>query len=364
MENPLEIKRIDTKKHKIWQRSLMKMDIIPGHPCISIFCGSAGSGKSNLGANMLQNPHMFGMSLEGVMPQKNPITGMEKPMKEEPYFDIVFLLIGSADDMWDHCVDIGLIKKENVFECPTEDDIQKIINTQNALIEHHKGDITKAPKLLIIMDDLANDAKLLRSKALKTFFIKARHLNASTWFMTQYLNLVPKACRLQASYFFMFKFAKSEGELLYEQYCPPDIDKKPFIEMCDSVTKDDRDENGKIIKTNNFLLICKRAPEGKKFRKNFDKYIMPKDYDGKYDDEVDYKAIVKENNDLRKKLHEEQLEQHYVKEKPIIKKYEYVHRAHQGTPIIFAKANPKPAGLQTPINLKKRMPRKKRIVTV
>jgi hypothetical protein len=362
--NPLEIKKIETKKHRIWQRSFMKADIIPQHPCISVFIGSAGAGKSNLCVNMLQNPYMFGPSTEGVLPKKNKITGMEMPIKEEPYFDIVFLLIGSDDDLWDHSIDIGLIKKENVIESPTEDDIMRIIKIQQALFEKHEGDITKTPKILIICDDLANDGKLLRSKAFLHLFVKNRHLNASVWFLSQYLNLIPKACRLQAPYFFVFKFNRAEAELLAEQYCPPDIDKKSFIEMCYNVTKDIVDDEGKIIKSNNFLLICKKAPEGKRFRQNFDKYIMPEDYESEHSYEIDFEELVKDNNALRLKLHQEDEEEKHVREVKQKPKYEYLNKIRHGEPIKFIRQESKPANaVIIPLPPVKRG-RKKKIINV
>ncbi len=358
--NPLEIKKIVTKKHRIWVRSLMKANIIPTHPSISIFCGAAGGGKSTLCVNMLQNPNMYGYSFEGVLPEINKITGAQKPIKEEPYYDIVFLLIGSADDMWDHCIDEGLIEKENVIFDPVEDDVQKIINTQNAMLDYHKGDITKVPKILIICDDLANNAKLLRSNAIKTLFVKSRHLNASIWFLTQYLNLVPKACRLQNSSFFMFKFAKSEGELLVEQFCPPNVDKRAFLEMCVNATKYSRDENGKRLEGNNFLLIMKKAAEGKQFRQNFNRYIYPEGFEPEFKDEVDFKELIKENNDERKKLHEEAEEQKYVKQTKAEKKYEYVNKFTKGAPISFIRMDNNQLNPESLIKLKVRKPRVKK----
>jgi hypothetical protein len=135
------------------------------------------------------------------------------------------------------------------------------------------GDITKVPKILCIFDDVVNDAKLIKSKPFLELFVKGRHLNSSTWFLSQYLNLIPKACRLQANYLFIFKCNRAELEILYQQFCPPDMNKKSFYDMVQDVTSDTDEQK------NNFLLIVKRAPIEQRFRQNLDTFVVLNNYD-------------------------------------------------------------------------------------
>ena len=170
----LKIEKIDTKKHKIRQRELMNAGVIPHFPSISIFCGSQGGGKSTLIGNLLKNPLMYGPSHEL----------MEKELQKKPdapargYFDGVMLLIGSDDDMYDHLIEEDIIKSNHVCHMPSEQDIQLIIDSQKKAIERAK-DISKAPKLLVIFDDVVNDGKLLRSKPFLELFVKGRHINSA-----------------------------------------------------------------------------------------------------------------------------------------------------------------------------------------
>lgn len=261
----LKIEKIDTNKHKIRQRELMNAGVIPHFPSISIFCGSQGGGKSTLVANLLTNPIMYGPSHEL----------MEKELKRRPdtpkrgYFDAIFLLIGSDDDMYDHLIENDIIKANHVCHMPTPADIQLIIDGQKKAIEN-AGNISRAPKILVIFDDVVNDGSLLRSKPFLEIFVKGRHINSSCFFLSQYLNLVPKSCRMQANYTFMFKCNRAEIEILANQYTPPNMTKKEFAKMvCETVA--DTDDN-----KNNFLLICKRAPEDQRFRKNLDKFVTLK----------------------------------------------------------------------------------------
>jgi len=262
----LKIEKIDTSKHNIPQRNLMKMGVVPHHPSISLMSGSQGGGKSTLCANMLTNPLMYGLSLEG----------MEKELKKnsdtlpKPYYDAIFLMIGSDDDMYDHLIDLGIIKQNHVCHMPTPEDVQKVIDGQKSAIARAKGDMKKVPKILFIFDDVVNDGKLMRSKPFLECFVKGRHINSSTWMLTQYLNLCPKALRLQANYLFVFKSNRAELQVLSDQFCPPSMTKKEFSKMAQETTQDS--EHNK----NNFLVICKRASEDKRFRKNLDKFVTLK----------------------------------------------------------------------------------------
>jgi hypothetical protein len=209
---------------------------------------------------------MYGLSLEGMEKEleKNP-DAMPKP-----YFDAIFLMIGSDDDMYDHLIDQGIIKQNHVCHMPSPEDVQRVIDCQKAAINKAKGDMKKVPKILFIFDDVVNDGKLMRSKPFLECFVKGRHINSSTWMLTQYLNLCPKALRLQANYLFVFKSNRAELQVLSDQFCPPSMTKKEFSKMVQETTQDDEENK------NNFLVICKRAPEDKRFRKNLDKFVTLK----------------------------------------------------------------------------------------
>lgn len=280
----LKIKKIPTKKHKIKQRPLMEAKVIPHFPSISIFSGAAGSGKTNLVANLLSNPMMYGKQ-DG-----------------KPYFDAIFLFIGSLDDLYDQLIEDGIIKQNHVCEQPTPEDIGKVIDNQNALLEKANGDITKIPKILFIFDDLVNDGRIMRSKELLTCMVKGRHINSSSFFLTQYINLVPRAIRIQANYTFIYKMNRQEVQVITDQFCPPTCTKNEFASLLNDATKDDEESK------HNFLVIDKSAKEDVKFRRNLDKFITLKrlNYVPKLnrpsvkeieDRDFDNEMIIKELND-------------------------------------------------------------------
>jgi len=271
-ENILEIKKIFTNKHNVYQRPLMEQKVIPHHPSISVFCGSQGSGKSTLVNNLLANPMMY-----------------------KGFFDAIFLLIGSDDDMYDKLIEEKVILPIHVVKSPTPDNIQQIIDTQKFAIKNSK-DISQAPKILVIMDDLANNKPLLRSKPFLELFVAGRHLNSSTWFLSQYLNLVPKNCRLQANYLFVFKSNRAEMKVLCEQFCPPDMQNDDFCKMILDVTKDSKNPDGS--KKINFLMISRGVDENKKFKKNLDEYIILNDQE---DPDINVNPTINEEKEEKVK---------------------------------------------------------------
>ena len=263
----LSIEKIDTSKHAIKQRKLMELGVIPNHPGITVFSAGQGGGKSTLVANLLKKENMYGESYEGMEDLIEKQKGKKRQPKKEGYFDAIFCFLGSDDDMYDHLIDSGIIKQNHVCHMPTADDIQKVIDGQRMMIDKAGGDMTQVPKILCLFDDVVNDSRLMRSKPFLELFVKGRHINSSTWFLTQYFNLVPKACRLQANWTFVGRCNRAETQVLCDQYCPESMTKKEFATMIHEATVDD--EKSK----NNFFIIVKRAPEDQRFRKNLDQFI-------------------------------------------------------------------------------------------
>jgi hypothetical protein len=296
----LQIVPVPSKKAQIQQRLLMKEGVIPNHASICIFSGPAGGGKTTLVANLLMYPQFYGMSYEGVkVPKAEDIKKgrVSKKILPRKYFDIIILLIGSADDMYDDLLEDGTIDKRIMN--PTIEDIQSIIDTQEELLDDNNRNILKVPKLLIICDDLMSNSRLVKSEPFKALSIKNRHLNSSVWFLTQYINLTPKSIREQASHIFIFQCTAQCVQVLMEQFRENKTSKKEFEDMIDHATE--IQDDGK----RNFLYINKRSKH--KFRKNLDKHLffswqkVPETVDlDKSDVKQHYKQAAKEDVEEKK----------------------------------------------------------------
>ena len=236
MNFDLSIKPLKTAKSLIPQRTLMETDVIPRHPSSVLFNGSSGSGKSTLLLNLLTRPEFY-----------------------RGYFNKIYLFspTGGSDDLFKHLK----LKKDHIFSDMNPKDLRKIIDEQRAVIE--KTSIDKAPRVLLIFEDVQGSKKFMNSKAFTEAFIANRHFGASTWLCGQSFTQTPRKCRLQANNIFYFRGSGSEADLITQEFCPPGSNKKEFAKLLDNVTR----------KRYTFMHINKRAPHEVRYRSNLDKII-------------------------------------------------------------------------------------------
>jgi len=236
MENlDLDIKYIKTDKSEIPQLPLMLEGVIPRHPSSCLFSGGTGSGKTNLIVNLLTRPEFY-----------------------KDYFDVIFYFCGSSDCLFET---IG-IPEQNIFYDNFEENINFILETQNEIIKENQ--IQKSPKILIVLDDLISNKKLLNTKAVKTLFIKNRHYNISTWITTQSFCEVPRVNRLQCQNIFFFKGTLSEQKRISEEFCAGG---KSINEMYDIINK-------ATCEDYSFLFINTFNKPNERYRKNFKEILF------------------------------------------------------------------------------------------
>ncbi len=264
-DESLEIIKMETSKDGIIQRPWMKYGIIPKHPCNALFSGCAGSGKTTLIVNLLKRGIFYGPSYYG-MQIRNEEGELLKGLEPKKYHDIVILCIGSEDDMYEDLIKSKII--DIVHRNTTPATLLKIINAQEKLFYRAQKDITKVPKILVILDDMASKDKLLNSEPSRQLSIKNRHLNMSVWYVTQYINMIPKRTREQCVDVFLFRPSKQCYDVICEQFQDPDTPKKEFMAMIKHCTDATNDQH-------NFMAINKSVSPEKRFRKNLDIYVVP-----------------------------------------------------------------------------------------
>jgi hypothetical protein len=237
--NPLDIVKFESNKHKIKERQAMVDNIIPRLGSSTIINGKSGSGKTNLLLNLCLKKEFYGKL---------------KPNDKHGYFELVFLFspTAEADDLAEH---LGLERKR-IVTSDFENKLEHIFTAQERIIKS-KG-LDKSPKILLLYDDLQADQKFLKSKIFMRSFIANRHSNITTIFLSQSFTKTPRVCRLQASNIMIFPASESEIALLVDEYCPPHTTQKEFYELVKHATKD----------RFNFLHICMRVEPENRFRKN------------------------------------------------------------------------------------------------
>lgn len=237
--DPLEIVKFESNKHKIKERQSMMDNIIPRLGSSTIINGKSGSGKTNLLLNLCLKKEFY---------------GKQKESDKHGYFELTFLFSPTAesDDLSEH---LGLDKKRIVTD-DFENKLEHIFEVQERIIKS-KG-LDKSPKILLIFDDLQANAKFMRSKIFIRSFIANRHANITTIFLSQSFTRTPRVCRLQCSNIMIFPASQSEIDLLVEEFTPPNTTKKEFFDLVKHATHD----------RFNFLHICCRVRPEERFRKN------------------------------------------------------------------------------------------------
>ena len=241
----LNIVMFETNKSKIKLRPLQEQKIIPAHPFRLLLVGRSGSGKSMNLVNLMTRPHMYGRT--------NPNN------KKSGYFDIIFLFSPTAeggDDLADHLElnENRIITQEKQFY-PV---LEHILKTQKALIE--KNGLLKSPKICLIFDDCQSAEKFLKSENFVRIFIAGRHYNISVICCGQSWTKFARVTRLNASNVMLYPSSGSEVELLVDEYCPPNKDKKQFRQLVQHATSEPYQ----------FLHINNQVPIAEKYRKNLD----------------------------------------------------------------------------------------------
>jgi len=219
-------------------------DLIPDHmpqlPMRGLFIASSGSGKTECIANML----------------KNEAFGYKTAFKSN-----IFLFSSTAslsDPAWD-----GVnIREENTFSTYRPDIIKEIVDDNETIIKKNGGDKTKAPQVLILIDDLVCDLPSSKSSELVNLYLSSRHRCISVIVLSQvFRSCIPKGIRLNCSFFCIWSVNDMEANSIAEEQ--GGIKKNDFLDILEEATKERYD----------FLYINSPKPVNERFYRNFEELL-------------------------------------------------------------------------------------------
>jgi hypothetical protein len=175
--NPLKIVAVDASQKSDEKNNYY--GIIPGLMQRALFVGTTLAGKTNLMTNLLTREELL-----------------------KKYFHSIFIFSPNIHNDPKY----NLIKRHNdevyLFDEWDSETIYQIFE----MLQHYKKEFTPSPtvRTLFIVDDFADDKTVMKSKILKTLFIRMRHLNVSTWVCTQSYKAVPDMIRTNAEFLIVF----------------------------------------------------------------------------------------------------------------------------------------------------------------
>lgn len=237
--NPLTVIPLKVNKDIFPKNNLQKQNLVPAHCSSMVFVGATGSGKSHLCGNLLLNKQMLG-----------------------DFFDIIYLFSPSPDET---LIDNLNLSKKHIIQLSDKETIIKlteIIEKQKVAVDN-KG-LEKAPKMLLIFEDLSSRKKLMDSQPFIDAFIYSRHISISTMSLIHKYKALNRICRLNCHHLFVFPVQQDEINQLVDDHSPPKLSKKEFVNLINyAFTKTEKHDHP-------FLYINKKADFKTRYRKCLD----------------------------------------------------------------------------------------------
>jgi hypothetical protein len=233
--------KLDSKSTHIPQNNLMEADIIPKHPFSGLFIGQSGAGKTNTMIYIFNNFY------------KN-------------YFDEIYVFgqTTKSDAMYKHFNDL---KEDNIKTSNLESELDTLLDKMKS--EAEKDGPENIDRRLVVIEDATSEAKLTNSKSFIKFYVQARHLNCSIVCNIHKIRSINRAARINAVALFLFKPSSSDFQIFVDEYRPPKITKKQFIEMLNYIFSPSDD----MVKP--FLYYNRNLPIDIAFRKGFHELVKP-----------------------------------------------------------------------------------------
>jgi hypothetical protein len=238
VEDILKVCAFETTKSKVKTRNYHNEHVVGKHPVRAILSGASGSGKTNLLIKLLTEKKFY-----------------------HNYFHCIFIIsptAGKLDDSYQALMKSKTKSKLHIINDLNPDHIEEIMahNKKNIL----ENEVHKAPRILLVYDDIISHKKFMNSKSFLHSFVASRHYNASVFICTQKFNAIPRTCRLQANAIFYFRGTNGELNCLAEEFAPAGHSKKEMISIIDYATTDPY----------SFFFVNCQADHKQRYRKNLD----------------------------------------------------------------------------------------------
>ena len=246
LKEDMKVQPIKTLRDEIEKTEGQKnYDMVP--PGLTLFCGSTGSGKTVCICNILSKKTM----LKG-------------------YFDRIIVISLSPCPMIEDALQL---EKKDIIQDDNPENVKKIVNKQKRLVEEKP--FNEVPHILLILDDIIQSRKFLRSNVIAELAFAATHSKISIFLATQSYMAVPREIRVNAHAVILFSGVKlSEIDRFESEYGSQYLNKKDFRKLVQHAIKDNYD-----------FLVCNNTNPNRaeKYSKGFyQKIVIDKNQINKY----------------------------------------------------------------------------------
>lgn len=217
--------------------------LIPKHPFRCLISGPSNSGKTVLFVSLLTNP-VFGY---------------------KDFFHKVILIGPNVHSEQYEPIEDALGDKLMKMD---EFDNKYLLELLDYLKEQKEELGALSPRVLVVFDDCLDNKEIVNSSFLKALFIRGRHSQTSSMFLSQAYNQFPLVLRKQLSNVIQFPTPnKREVDCLAEELNHPRLTEEQFKKLFHYVTKE----------KHNFLHINLQCPDKDEiFRKKFQEILRVK----------------------------------------------------------------------------------------
>ena len=189
---------------------------------------------------------------------------------------IVFSNSMFLDTQWEplmkYCEETHNIRREECFfDHFDEQALLKIIDRQYKIAQmckKAKPKMRHCPQIAIIADDVIDDPKFTRSKAMETLFVRGRHLFCSTWASSQkQRGVISPVIRAQAMALYVFALRNSNEVKAFVEEFGAIFGEQATKEIYQKAVYD---------QPHSFLLVNLREKDpNKMFQLRFEAYLTP-----------------------------------------------------------------------------------------
>lgn len=232
------ITKVNLEEDNIPQCKAAQEGVLPEHPFRMYVVGASGSGKSNFILNLLTRSNMY-----------------------KGYFDTILVVSPTAVQLDPNYKVLKL--PDNHFFQPDELVLERIMEVQEEIVE--KKGKSKAPKILLVLDDIISYKTFVSSPILLKFAVMSRHWNISMMILSQAYHSIPKRIRLQMTSIVFFKGSNKELEVLAEDFAVAGKSYKDFMRGISYATAQ---------RYNFFFIDLHKTIENGRYRKNLTHYLF------------------------------------------------------------------------------------------